>query len=82
MTLGLAAVLGQLFGGLLIQADVFGLDWRSCFLVNLPVGAAALAVAPRMVPESRGTAGGRIDLVGTVLMTAGLVAIILPRGSG
>ncbi len=82
VTLGLAAVLGQLFGGLLIQADIFGLDWRSCFLVNLPVGAAALAAAPRLVPESRGTAGDRIDLVGTVLMTAGLVAIILPLVDG
>ena len=67
VTLGLAAVLGQLFGGLLIQANVLGLDWRSCFLVNLPVGAAALAAAPRLVTESRGTAGDRIDLVGTVL---------------
>ena len=82
VTLGLAAVLGQLFSGLLIQADIFGLDWRSCFLVNLPVGAAALAAAPRLVTESRGTAGDRIDVVGTVLMTAGLVAIILPLVDG
>lgn len=82
VTLGLAAVLGQLFGGLLIQANVLGLDWRSCFLVNLPVGLAALAVAPRLVAESRGRADDRIDLVGTVLATAGLVAIVLPLVDG
>jgi MFS family permease len=82
VTLGLAAVLGQLFGGLLIQANVLGLDWRSCFLVNLPVGLAALIAAPRLVAESRGQAGDRIDLVGTTLVTAGLVAIILPLVDG
>ena len=82
VTLGLAAVLGQLFGGLLIQANVLGLDWRSCFLVNLPVGLAALIAAPRLVAESRGQAGDRIDLVGTALVTAGLVAIILPLVDG
>ena len=82
VSLGLAAVLGQLFGGLLIQADVFGLDWRSCFLVNLPVGAAALVAAPKVLTESRGAAGDRIDLAGTVLVTIGLVAVVLPLVDG
>jgi EmrB/QacA subfamily drug resistance transporter len=82
VSLGLAAVLGQLFGGVLIQADIFGLDWRSCFLVNLPVGAAALLAAPRVLAESRGAAGDKIDLVGTVLVTAGLVAVVLPLVDG
>jgi EmrB/QacA subfamily drug resistance transporter len=82
VSLGLAAVLGQLFGGLLIRADVLGLDWRSCFLVNLPVGVAALIAAPRVLTESRGAAGDRIDLVGTALLTAGLVAVVLPLVDG
>src|ERR1700761_4424531 len=82
VTLGLAAVLGQLFGGLPIQANVLGLDWRSCFLVNLPVGVIALAAARRVLTESRGPAGDRIDLVGTILVTAGLIAVILPLVDG
>ena len=82
VSLGLAAVLGQLFGGVLIQANVFGLDWRSCFLVNLPVGVIALAAARRLLTESRAPAGDSIDLVGTVLVTAGLVAVILPLVDG
>jgi EmrB/QacA subfamily drug resistance transporter len=82
VSLGLAAVLGQLFGGLLIQANLFGLDWRSCFLVNLPVGVAALVVAPRVLAESRGAASDRIDLAGTTLITAGLVAVVLPLVDG
>jgi MFS family permease len=82
VSLGLAAVLGQLFGGVLIQANVLGLDWRSCFLVNLPVGVIALAAARRLLTESRAPAGDSIDLVGTVLVTAGLVAVILPLVDG
>src|ERR1700744_192571 len=82
VSLGLAAVLGQLFGGLLIQANVLGLDWRSCFLVNLPVGVAALVVAPKVLTESRGAASDRIDLVGTALITIALVAVVLPLVDG
>jgi EmrB/QacA subfamily drug resistance transporter len=82
VSLGLAAVLGQLFGGVLIQANVLGLDWRSCFLVNLPVGVIALAAARRVLTESRAPAGDSIDLVGTVLVTAALVAVILPLVDG
>jgi EmrB/QacA subfamily drug resistance transporter len=82
VSLGLAAVLGQLFGGLLIQANLLGLDWRSCFLVNLPVGVAALVVAPKVLTESRGAASDRIDLVGTALITIALVAVVLPLVDG
>jgi EmrB/QacA subfamily drug resistance transporter len=82
LTLGLAAVFGQLIGGVLIHADLFGLGWRGCFLINLPVGAVALVLAFRVVPESRGAAGSRPDLVGMLLVTAALVATVLPLIEG
>jgi MFS family permease len=41
LTLGLGATLGQLAGGLLIHADLAGLGWRSCFLINVPIGLLA-----------------------------------------
>ena len=53
LVMGLAAAGGQLIGGILIQADVLGLAWRSVFLINVPVGLAALALTRRLVPESR-----------------------------
>jgi EmrB/QacA subfamily drug resistance transporter len=81
LVMGLAAASGQLIGGLLIHFDILGLDWRSCYLVNLPVGAVALALAPRVVPESRG-ARARLDVVGAVLIAAALVAIVLPLAEG
>jgi EmrB/QacA subfamily drug resistance transporter len=82
MTLGLAAVLGQLIGGLLIQADLFGLGWRACFLINVPIGLVALALVPRVVPESRVEGAGRLDLTGMGLITVGLAAVVLPLIEG
>jgi EmrB/QacA subfamily drug resistance transporter len=82
IVLGLAAVGGQLIGGVLVQADILGLGWRSCFLINLPIGAAALLVVSRLVPESRAPGVIRFDVVGTVLVTLGLVEIVLPLVEG
>lgn len=52
-TMGMAAACGQLIGGALTQADVAGLGWRACFLINVPIGAAVLALAPHAIRESR-----------------------------
>lgn len=82
MTLGLAAVLGQLIGGLLIQADLLGLGWRACFLINIPIGLVALALIPRAVPESKLEGAGRLDLAGMGLITVGLTAVVLPLIEG
>jgi EmrB/QacA subfamily drug resistance transporter len=82
IVLGLAAVGGQLIGGVLVQADIAGLGWRSCFLINVPIGLIALAIAARAVPESRVEGAHRLDLVGTALITLGLVDIVLPLVEG
>jgi MFS family permease len=85
LTMGLAAACGQLIGGVLIQADLLGLAWRSVFLINVPVGLAALACTWRRVPESRvaGPAGGRgLDVTGMTLITLGLTALVLPLIEG
>jgi MFS family permease len=89
LSLGFAAVFGQLIGGALIRADVAGLGWRSCFLVNLPVGIGVLAALPRLVPESRAPrdpgdsrARGQVDAAGTALVTLALVALVLPLVQG
>lgn len=82
VALGLAAIGGQLIGGVLIQADVAGLGWRACFLVNVPLGAAALLLTPRLIPASRAEGRGRLDLAGAVLVTLGLVAVVLPLIEG
>ncbi|MGW4803276.1 MFS transporter [Kitasatospora sp. NPDC004272] len=79
---GIAAVFGQLIGGVLIRADLFGLGWRACFLVNLPIGLAAATAAARLLPESKAPGRPRLDLTGLLLVTAGLTAICLPLIEG
>lgn len=90
LVMGLAAAGGQLIGGVLIQADILHLGWRMVFLINVPVGVAALAFARRQVTESRGggvaNSGARriaqLDLAGLVLVTAALTALVLPLVEG
>jgi EmrB/QacA subfamily drug resistance transporter len=82
MTVGFGAVFGQLIGGILIKVDLAGLGWRSIFLINIPIGVAAVALAPRLLPESRAPGAGRIDLIGAALVSLGLVAIAAPLVEG
>jgi EmrB/QacA subfamily drug resistance transporter len=82
MALGLAAVSGQLIGGALIQANPAGLGWRTVFLINLPIGAAGLVLAPRLIPESRAEGTPGLDLTGAGLVTLSLTAIVLPLIEG
>jgi EmrB/QacA subfamily drug resistance transporter len=82
VVLGLAAVGGQVIGGALVETDVAGLGWRSCFLINVPVGLVALALTPRLVPESRADLRVKLDVPGAVMIAAGLTAILLPLIEG
>jgi EmrB/QacA subfamily drug resistance transporter len=82
VVMGVAAAGGQLLGGLLIDANVAGLGWRAIFWINVPVGLLALAAAPRIVPESRADRPGRLDLGGAALLSAALVAVVLPLSLG
>ncbi|KJS60803.1 MFS transporter [Streptomyces rubellomurinus] len=82
LTMGLGAVFGQLIGGLLIRADVLGLGWRSCFLINLPVGLAALGLVRRCLPESRAPHRPGLDPVGVLLVTGALTGLVLPLIQG
>jgi EmrB/QacA subfamily drug resistance transporter len=78
MMVGLGAITGQLLGGLLVSADVLGLQWRPIFLINLPIGIAAIAAARWLVPESRAASRTRPDLGGVALVSAALMALIYP----
>jgi MFS family permease len=82
IVLGLAAVGGQVIGGALVETDVAGLGWRWCFLINVPIGLAALVLTPRLVPESRSERTIRLDLPGAAAVAIGLTAILLPLIEG
>jgi MFS family permease len=81
-TSGIAAVVGQLVGGLLVSADIAGTSWRPIFLVNVPVGLVVLLVAAGIVPKTRSNHPVGIDLPGTVLFAATLTALLVPLTEG
>lgn len=81
MTLGLAAIAGQVLGGWLVHADLFGLGWRNIFLINVPIGLFAIATA-RYIPESRAPQRPALDWTGVGLVSAGLALLLVPLIEG
>jgi MFS family permease len=80
--MGLAAAGGQLIGGALIALDPAGLGWRTCFLINVPVGVLALVLTPRLIPASQTSTRARLDIAGMLLATAALAAVAVPLVDG
>jgi MFS family permease len=76
-TIGIATILGPLVGGVLISLDLFGTDWRMIFLVNIPVGAASVLAALRLLPETRSPEAPRLDVPGALLATVGLFLVVV-----
>ncbi|MGW3125208.1 MFS transporter [Streptomyces sp. NPDC001123] len=79
---GLGAVSGPLLGALLTEWNLFGLEWRPIFLINLPVGIAALLLGRRYISESKAPRALRLDLVGVALVTLGLLMLLYPLTRG
>jgi EmrB/QacA subfamily drug resistance transporter len=79
---GLSAICGPILGGLLIHADLFGLGWRSVFLINAPVGLFAMAVGLRLLPDTRSTSARGVDVGGTVLFAAAMASLLFPLVRG
>jgi EmrB/QacA subfamily drug resistance transporter len=82
----MSGVLGQVLGGLLLVADVFGLGWRAVFLLNLPVGAVVYLLAHRVLPRVAPVRRPAFDLVGVVAVSGALALALVPlivgRGEG
>jgi EmrB/QacA subfamily drug resistance transporter len=72
-TLTGATAVGPLVGGALVD----GPGWRWIFLINVPIGIAALVVTRLQLAESRPENPRRADYPGTALLTAGLFALLL-----
>ena len=87
--IGVSTALGPIVGGLIIEA--FGAEhgWRLVFWVNLPIGVVALVAAAFLLPSGTGAAASsiaktssRIDWLGLFLVSAGLVALLVPLIEG
>jgi MFS family permease len=71
-------VAGQVIGGVLVSADLFGAAWRPVFLVNVPIGLAVLALVPRVVPTDQPSRGRRVDVPGLAVAAPAVCLIVLP----
>ncbi|MEU2510910.1 MFS transporter [Streptomyces syringium] len=79
---GLAIVSGPVVGGALVDWSPLGLSWRSIFVVNLPVGVAALIGAWKWMRESSSPHAKRLDIIGMLLAIVGLLLLMLPLTLG
>jgi MFS family permease len=75
---GLGSIGGQVLGGALLQADIFGLGWRVIFLVNVPVCAVLAPLARRMLPDERPARPARLDIPGAIGVSTTLALVLVP----
>ncbi|GIH92431.1 MFS transporter [Planobispora siamensis] len=80
--MGLSSVGGPILAGWLVDADFFGTGWRMIFLINLPLGLAAIAAGLRFLPESRSPHPLRLDVPGVLLATLGGLLLVYPLVQG
>ncbi|UVO29152.1 MFS transporter [Bradyrhizobium arachidis] len=78
IVLGLAGAAGFLLGGLLVTIDLADTGWRSVFFVNVPFGLMIAAAALKIMPSVPRRAGTRLDIVGSLVLFAGLLCLIGP----
>jgi MFS family permease len=72
------AVLGQVLGGLLVSANIFGSSWRPVFLVNVPVGLIVLACWRLLPARGQRDRQRSLDLPGLAVLTPAVLAFVLP----
>ena len=81
--MGLAMVGGPILAGWLLHLDLFGSQWRSIFLINVPFGVLAAALGWWVLPRHSGEdRTARLDLRGVGLLTAGSALLIVPLIQG
>ncbi|MFI6444624.1 MFS transporter [Kitasatospora sp. NPDC050543] len=93
--MGLSSVFGPTLGGYLTSADWFGTGWRMVFLINLPLGIAAVLAGARFLPadadagfgakagaDANARTGARIEPVGVLLLSAAVLMLIYPLVQG
>ncbi|MEU7141480.1 MFS transporter [Nocardia sp. NPDC046473] len=80
--LAMGNVLGPVLGGVLTEADLFGLSWRPIFLINVPIGLAVIILGRKFIIESTARQADRLDLAGMLLSAIAMVLIVCPLTEG
>jgi EmrB/QacA subfamily drug resistance transporter len=75
---GIGGLTAPLIGGALINANVFDLDWRPIFLINIPIGLVTLVAAWLLVEDSKPPKALRLDPLGVLVGALGVFLIVFP----
>jgi MFS family permease len=81
-TAGGGTALGQVLGGVVLSANAFDSGWRGVFAIGVPFGLLALLAAMRWMPETTAPGQRHLDLRGTLLLGAALLALLVPLAEG
>lgn len=81
-TIGLAAIVAQALGGILIAANIGGLQWRVIFLINLPIIAAVFIGGVPLLPDTRSAHPAPLDRIGVLLCALALGSLVVPLVEG
>ncbi|MEA2632990.1 MAG: hypothetical protein QOE66_3209 [Chloroflexota bacterium] len=77
-TLALGGLVGQVFGGILVSADLFGTGWRPVFLVNVPIGLVLLVASFRSLPVDGPAPARPLDIGGLLSLAAAVLLLVVP----
>jgi EmrB/QacA subfamily drug resistance transporter len=80
--MGCAAMIGPILGGGIVSLDLWGTGWRGVFLINLPLGALAVAGAARLLPRSSVRHARELDVTGVAIAGVAAIAIVYPLVQG
>jgi MFS family permease len=74
-------VVGQVLGGVLVTANLFGWTWRPVFLVNVPIGVVLLLASTRSLPSVKpepAAARSKVDILGVLTLSPTILALVVP----
>ncbi|MFF0363223.1 MFS transporter [Streptomyces fungicidicus] len=77
-TVGISSASGPLVGGTILALAETQNGWRWIFYVNIPIGILAVLLAHRLLPRTRRSAKGQVDVLGVLLLGLGVFALMYP----
>jgi EmrB/QacA subfamily drug resistance transporter len=80
--IGVAAIAGQILGGVLLAVDIWGLTWRPIFLINVPLALGTIVAAAFVLPKEQPQDHVALDWGGVALIVPTLILMIMPLLEG
>ncbi|MGW2419520.1 MFS transporter [Streptomyces sp. NPDC001709] len=77
-TVGISSAVGPITGGAILALVSGEMGWRWIFYVNVPIGIVAVLLGRRLLPRTRRSGRGHVDLPGVLLLGLGVLALMYP----